>query len=157
MGSSDSREEPNGTLSPELVAYLVIEVPDRAAVAALVAPLRLLVARSAIRILDVVVVEVDHDGVVDALELDEVEGLEALREVCEPNGELLSEQDIRLATIGIRRGSAGLLLVTEDRWAAQLSAAAHVVGGRIVAGERVPPSRVDQARRERSRDEEDHT
>jgi hypothetical protein len=133
-------------IAADLVAYLVIEVPDRQAVASLVPPLCELVDRAAIRILDVVVVVKGHDGVVDALEVDEIDGLEALRRRCAPFGDLLSEQDIRLATLPIRPGSVGLALVTEDRWAAQLSSAAHVVGGRIVAGERIPPARVDLAR-----------
>jgi Family of unknown function (DUF6325) len=147
MTSTDARDDRNDTdVSADLVAYLVIEVPDRQAVASLVPPLCELVDRAAIRILDVVVVVKGHDGVVDALEVDEIDGLESLRSRCAPFGDLLSEQDIRLATLPIRPGAVGLTLVTEDRWAAQLSSAAHVVGGRIVAGERIPPARVDLAR-----------
>ena len=58
---------------------------------------------------------------------------------------LLSEHDIRLAALALPPGSAGLVLVTEDRWAASLDGAARRVGGRIVAGERISAHRLERA------------
>ena len=60
----------------------------------------------------------------------------------------------RFAAVGSRHpprrlalppGSAGLVLVTEDRWAAPLDGAARAVGGRIVAGERISAHRFELA------------
>jgi hypothetical protein len=57
---------------------------------------------------------------------------------------MLSENDIALASRALPPGTVGIVLVTEDRWAAPLSAAARRAGGLIVAGERIPPSRVEE-------------
>jgi hypothetical protein len=67
---------------------------------------------------------------------------------------MLSDNDIALASHALRPGTTGIVLVTEDRWAAPLSAAARRVGGRIVAGERIPPSRVEQVLAYPAEDEE---
>jgi hypothetical protein len=143
----EMRPSADAAVATDLVAYLVLELPDRQVLTSLAEPLRALVARRVIRILDVVVVERDSDGVVGALELDDLEGLEPLRDVCQRVGIELSERDIRLATLPVRPGAVGLVVLTEDRWASALSSAAHVAGGRIVAGERIPAVRVDRARR----------
>jgi hypothetical protein len=68
-------------------------------------------------------------------------------------GGMLTDHDIALASIALRPGTAGILVVTEDRWAESLSAAAQRAGGQIIAGERIPPARVNQALADRSGDE----
>jgi hypothetical protein len=59
--------------------------------------------------------------------------------------DLLSWRDIERAAAALRPGSAGVVVVTEDRWAEPLSTAARLVGGRIVAGDRIPPDRIEAA------------
>ena len=51
--------------------------------------------------------------------------------------------DIELASLALRPATAGIVLVTEDRWAESLSVAARRAGGRILGGERIPASRVE--------------
>jgi hypothetical protein len=58
---------------------------------------------------------------------------------------MLSEHDIGLAALALRPGTAGMVLVTEDRWATPLSRAAQRAGGQIVGGERIPASRIETA------------
>jgi hypothetical protein len=77
-----------------------------------------------------------------------------LRHVEGELGGMLSDNDIALASHALRPRTAGIVLVTEDRWAAPLSVAARRAGGLIVAGERIPPSRVEQALADWSEDEQ---
>jgi hypothetical protein len=55
---------------------------------------------------------------------------------------LLSEGDLELVALALQPGTVGIVVVSEDRWAVDLSMAAQEAGGEIVAGERIPPARV---------------
>ena len=145
MGDGADRVEGAEEVAPDLVEYLVVSVPDLDALGNLVPALGEMAAGGAIRILDLVAVARDVDGAVEVLEFEAVHSLAALSEVEGQVGRLLTERDIALASVAIRPGSAGIVLVTEDRWAEPLASAARRTGGRIVAGERVPRSRVEAA------------
>ena len=67
---------------------------------------------------------------------------------------MLSEHDIELASLALQRGTAGIVLVTEDRWAEPLAVAARQAGGQILGGERIPASRVESALTDRRFDDE---
>lgn len=136
---------------PDLVGYLVVAVPHPDALADLVPALTGLVGTATIRILDLVVVERGLDGAVEVRELEAVESLAGLRAVEGDVGGLLSDHDVELAAYALRPGTCGVVLVTEDRWAGQLSQAAQGAGGRIVAGERIPPARVEDVLADRHR------
>jgi hypothetical protein len=45
----------------------------------------------------------------------------------------------------VRVGEVALVVVVEDRWAEQLSAAARRAGGQIAAGERISSLRIEAA------------
>jgi hypothetical protein len=134
----------------DLVEYLIVAVPNLDSLARLVPALAEMARTGIIRILDVVALARTSDGAVEVLEFEAVASLAPLAEVKGQVGRLLSENDIALASIAIRPDSAGLVLVTEGRWAEPLSTAAQQAGGRILAGERVPPSRVEAALAESS-------
>ncbi|MGH9251319.1 MAG: DUF6325 family protein [Acidimicrobiales bacterium] len=140
MEPADRTEE----VTTDLVQYVVVVVPDQDALATVAPALAELVQAGRIRILDLVVLVRDHEGAVTVLELEAVESMRTLRHVEGELGDMLSENDIALASHALRPGATGIVLVTEDRWAAPLSAAARRAGGLIVAGERIPPSRVEQ-------------
>jgi Family of unknown function (DUF6325) len=144
---TDAREPPDRThgVATDLVQYVVVVAPDQDALATVVPALSELVQSGKIRILDLVVLVRDREDAVTVLELEAVESLAALQHVEGEHGGMLSENDIALASHALRPGTAGIVLVTEDRWAAPLSVAARRAGGLIVAGERIPPSRVEQA------------
>ena len=127
---------------PDLVEYLIVSVPELDSLEVLVPALRDLVDRAAIRILDLIVLVKDDEGVVRALEPDAVEALGSLRDI-PSEVTLLSEHDIGWASIALRAGTAALVLVTEGRWAEPLSSAAQRAGGQIIAGERIPAARVE--------------
>ena len=153
---TDPREPPDPTeeVASDLVQYVVIVVPDQAALAAVAPALAELVHTGDIRILDLVVLERDREGAVTVLEFEAVESIAVLRDVEGELGAMLSDNDVALASHALRPGTTGIVLVTEDRWAAPLSAAARRVGGLIVAGERISPSRVEQVLAYPAEDEE---
>jgi hypothetical protein len=146
-GPHTDRRDDVGTerVATDLVEYIIVAVPDVDSLKPLAPALAELVQRAAIRLLDVVVVLKGLDGSVDALELDAVESMAAVRDLLGDRGEMLSGHDVELAAVALRPGTAGLVLVTEDRWAQPLSEAARNAGGEILAGERIPAARVESA------------
>ena len=147
--SRNRRDQPDG-VAFDLVEYLIVAMPDVGSLVTLAPALADIVRSAAIRILDLVVVVKDGEGEITALELAQIDGMDFLRELVADAGELLSEHDIGLASLALRPGTAGLILVTEDRWAEPLSAAAQLVGGQIIAGERIPAARVESALADRA-------
>jgi hypothetical protein len=154
---TDAREPADRSLevTSDLVGYVIVAVPDQDSLAAVVPALAELVRTAKIRILDLVVLARDREGAVTVLEFEDVESMKGLRHVEGEVGGMLSEHDIALASIALRPGTAGIVLLTEDRWAEPLSAAARRAGGQIIAGERIPPSRVEDALADRAEDEQE--
>jgi hypothetical protein len=142
---NESRQHGNrpDDVATDLVEYIIVAVPGLESLVGLAPALAELVEREAIRILDLVVVVKSAGGAVTQLELDDVDGMAALRALDDGIGGLLSDHDIELASLALRAGSTGVILVTEDRWAEPLSAAAQRAGGQIVAGDRIPPAWVE--------------
>ena len=126
-------------VSTDLVEYFIVTVSDTDSLTLIGDALAELVRASAIRILDLVLLVKDGDGVVSALE---PESVDSLRHLPIDVGDMLSDHDIDLAALALRRDSAAVVLVTEDRWAQPLSVAAQRAGGQILAGERIPAARV---------------
>jgi hypothetical protein len=133
-------------VTTDLVEYVIIALPDLESLAAVAPALTELVQRSAIRILDLVVLVKDRDGVVTTFDLDDFGAISALRDVEGDLGGMLSDRDIGLASLALRPATTGVVLVIEDRWARPLSLAALRAGGQIITGERIPASRVETAR-----------
>lgn len=142
-------------VTSDLVEYVIVAVPDQDSLATVVPALAELVQTAKIRILDLVVLVRDREGAVTVLEFEDVESMAALRRVEGEVGGMLSDHDIALASTALRPGTAGIVLVTEDRWAEPLSAAARRAGGQIIGGERIPPPRVEGALADRSEDEQE--
>lgn len=138
------RSDPNG-FAPDLIQYLIVAVPDRAAVAQLLTALARLVGAETVRILDLVVLVKDDLGAVTVVASEEMDELADAAQIhCEASG-LLTDHDLELASFSVPPSSAGIMVVTEDRWAQPLSSAAREAGGRIEAGEFVPAQRVGAA------------
>jgi hypothetical protein len=139
-------------VAADLVEYLVIAFPDRAALGSVVPALTDIVRSEQVRVLDIAVLARVADGTLEMLELDEVDALAALGGLDGDLG-LLSENDLRMAAGAVRPGEVAVVLVAEDRWAEQLSLAARRAGGQIAAGERVPAVRVEAALADRADDD----
>jgi hypothetical protein len=131
-GSTEQPPDP----ATDLVEYLVVALPDLGALGTVVPALTDLARAEQIRVLDAVVLARGRDGAVAVLEVADVDDLAPLRDLAGDLG-LLSENDLRLASRAVRAGEVALVVVAEDRWAEQLSAAARRAGGQIAAGERI--------------------
>ena len=145
MTDPPERRDRTSEVVSDLVEYLIITAPDVDSLGTVAEALADLVRAGTIQLLDLVVLAKGGDGAIDVLELEAVDSLAALREVEGELGAMLSEHDLELASVAIPPGSAGIVLVTEDRWAEPLSVAARHAGGLISAGERIPASRVEAA------------
>ena len=133
----------------DLVEYLIVAVASRDALADIAAALAKLVESAEIRILDLVVLERDSNGAVSVIELEAIDSMAALRDLDIEVGGMLSQHDLELASLALKPGIPGVVLVTEDLWASP-SRAARRAGGQIVAGERIPAvRRVEAARADR--------
>lgn len=145
MNAEQHTSDQPEAVATDLVEYLIVSTADLDSLSMVATALAELVERAAIRVLDLVVVVKDLDGATAARELDGLDSMNALRVVTGDVGGMLSDHDIELASVAVRPGTAGVILVTEDRWAAPLSRAARLAGGQIIAGERIPASRVQLA------------
>jgi len=144
---SGSADHPSHEVVTDLVEYFVVVVRDSEALEKLIPALVEVVHSSAIRILDLVAVATDSNGVARFLEMDSITNSEDLKLLDAPLGGLLSSHDIDLVSLALAPDSTAIILVAEDRWAEPLSAAARQSGGEVLGGERIPRSRVEAALR----------
>jgi hypothetical protein len=109
------------------------------------AAIRDLVETGTVRIIDFAVVRKDSDGDVSLVELDDVESGPTLESLADAQFDLLSEQDLMTIAESLDPGSAALVVVWENTWAAQLAVAVRASGGRLAAFERIPHDAVASA------------
>lgn len=140
-------------VSTDLVEYLIVVVPNVDALSSVAVALADLVRAGTVRILDVVVLVRDEHGQLEVSEVKSVAGLAPLRDVAFETGGWLSDHDIEVSSLAVQPGMAGVVVVTEDRWAAPLSEAARRAGGQIIAGDRVAPRRVETVLADQSEDD----
>jgi hypothetical protein len=99
-----------------------------------------LVDRGIIRILDVMLVQKDADGVVTVLEISELGGqLSSHLEVFEgASTGMLGDEDAAVAGDGLEPGEAAALLCFENTWAAPFVTSVMRNGGKVLGFERIP-------------------
>jgi hypothetical protein len=144
MAEQGHGRDDSHSIETDLVEYVVVTVPDRESLPALQRALRELVGVGAIRVLDLVGLAREADGSLvpvdftgsDPAPPDPVDGDAAV---------MLTDHDVQLAALAVRPGMAGIVVLTEGRWAEPLSIAAHRAGGQIVGGERIPSQRIEAA------------
>ena len=144
MADRHSRGHVDRPVAPDLVEYLVVMVPEPDSLTALAAALGELVDSAVIRVLDLVGLVRNADGTLAKVEID-IDGNRSPAAVDTGAGVALSDHDIGLAALALPPGAAGIVVLTESRWAEPLGAAARLAGGQIVAGERIPSARVEAA------------
>ena len=111
-----------------------------------VAPaLRELQDSGTVRILDLTFLRKDGDGSVDVVELSDSDVALAFERVTGTEFDLLSEEDLASVGAGLEPGSAAMVVVWENTWAARLGTALRGSHGRVVLLERVPRDAVVQA------------
>ncbi|MFJ8826687.1 DUF6325 family protein [Streptomyces sp. NPDC102467] len=94
-----------------------------------------------VHVLDLTFVRKDADGSVVIVELSDTSDTEvadAFQHVTDVQFDLLSDADLRAVTDDLTPGSSAMIVVWENTWAAQLSAALRRSKGEIMMLERIP-------------------
>ncbi len=122
------------------VDYLVVEFPagSQQFTGAMAEQLARLVEAGTIRVLDMLVLTKDDRGDVEAFEMDDLEGLDELRQVEAELADILAADDVAHLAAAMEPGSAAGVLVWENVWAAPFAVAARRSGGQLVASGRIP-------------------
>jgi hypothetical protein len=130
------------------IDIVVIAYPAGSPMTGEAAPLLLeLVDRGIIRVLDAMFVMKNEDGSLSGFEARDLDdkGVGDFRVLEGASSGLLGDEDAAKAAEGIEPGSAALVLVYENRWAAPFVAAVRRNGGVPVAFERIPTQDVIDA------------
>jgi hypothetical protein len=122
------------------VDYLVVEFPPGASnfTGEMAAEIGKLVDARLIRVLDLLVLQKAEDGTIEALEINDLEGIDELRVAETQVAELLAADDITHLAAAMEPGSTAGVLVWENSWAAPFASAARRSGGQLIASGRIP-------------------
>jgi hypothetical protein len=132
-------EAHNEELGP--VDIVVIGYPADAPMTGDAVPLLLdLVERGIIRVLDVLFVIKNQDGSYSGFEATDLDGQSVgdFKLFEGASSGLLGEEDVGTAAEAIEPGSAAVLIVYENRWAAPFVAAVRRNGGVLIDSQRIP-------------------
>jgi hypothetical protein len=91
-----------------------------------------------IRVIDILILAKDVDGVVEAIELADLDDLGPLVELEAGLAELLAEDDVEHLAAAMDPGSIAGVLVYENLWAAPFASAVRRAGGELIANGRIP-------------------
>lgn len=122
------------------VDVVVIGYPAGAPMTGEAVPLLLdLVERGIIRVLDALFVKKEQDGTFSGFDLADVDEDTAgdLTVFAGATTGLLGDDDVALAAAEIEPGSAAVMIVYENRWAAPFISAVRRNGGVLIANERI--------------------
>ena len=97
-----------------------------------------LVESGTVRLLDMLILAKDADGTIEAMEIDEVPGLDEMRGLEAHVAEILAEDDVVNLAAAMEPGSVAGVLVWENAWAAPFGSAARRAGGQLIATGRIP-------------------
>ena len=139
------------------VDYLVVEFPAGASnfTGEMAKELLALIDAGTIRVIDILILTKDADGVVEAAELSDVAELGPLQQVEAELAELLAADDVEHLAAAMEPGSTAGVLVWENLWAAPFASAARRSGGQLIANggfpfrRSSPPSRRMQQQRQK--------
>ena len=122
------------------VDWIVVEFPGSRFNGQIAPALLDLVERDLIRVLDLLVLKKDADGLLEAFELSDLDEGEIgeLRTYESELAMLLSEEDVTSLAAAIEPGSSAAVLVWENTWAAPFGSAVRRSGGQLVASGRIP-------------------
>ena len=122
------------------VDYLIVEFPAGASnfTGEMAKELLALVDAGTIRVIDVLILTKNEDGIVDAMELSDIEQLGPLQAVEAQLAELLAAEDVENLAAAMDPGSTAGVLIWENLWAAPFASAARRSGGQLIANGRIP-------------------
>jgi predicted protein tyrosine phosphatase len=123
------------------IDIVVIAYPADAPMTGEAIPLLMdLVERGIIRVLDVLFVMENDDGTFSGFEAKDLDGdrIGDFKTFEGASSGLLGEADVKTAAEAIEPGSAAVVIVYENRWAAPFAAAVRRNGGVVVDNQRIP-------------------
>lgn len=122
------------------VDYVVVEFPAGAKnfTGEMAEELLKLVDAGTIRIVDVLILDKNEDGSVDATELSDIDQLGEMQAVEAELAELLAADDVAHLAAAMEPGSTAGVLIFENLWAAPFASAARRSGGQLIANGRIP-------------------
>src|SRR6476620_8487137 len=122
------------------VDYIVVEFPAGAShfSGEMASELAALVHAGTIRVLDVLVLQKDDDGNVDALEIEDLDELDEFRAIETELAEILAADDVEHLAAAMEPGTVAGVLIWENTWAAPFASAARRSGGQLIASGRIP-------------------
>jgi hypothetical protein len=122
------------------VDYLVVEFPAGAKnfTGEMAAELLKLVDAGTVRIIDLLILDKNEDGSVEATELSDIEQLGELQAIEAELAELLAADDVEHLAASMDPGSTAGVLIFENVWAAPFASAARRAGGQLIANGRIP-------------------
>jgi hypothetical protein len=139
----EAHEEELGPIDIVVIAY-----PAGAPMTGEAVPLLLdLVDRGIIRVLDALFVRENEDGTYSGFEATDLDdsSIGDFRVFEGASSGLLGEEDVATAAEALDPGSAAVLIVYENRWAAPFAAAVRRNGGVMVANQRIPVQELVEA------------
>ena len=122
------------------VDYVVVEFPAGAKnfTGEMAAELLKLIDAGTIRVIDVLILDKNEDGSVDATEFSDIEQLGELQAIEAELAELLAADDVDHLAASMDPGSTAGVLIFENLWAAPFASAARRSGGQLIANGRIP-------------------
>jgi hypothetical protein len=137
---TDSSETNTDLDSLGPIDFVVVEFPANESnfTGEMIEELLKLVEAGLIRMVDVLILVKDADGVVDALELSDVEDLGPLEALEAELAELLAAEDVAKLAEAMDPGSTAGVLIWENLWAAPFASAVRHSGGQLIADGRIP-------------------
>ena len=133
MGDQDVDE-----LGP--VDYLVVEFPAGKSnfSGEMAEELGALCDAGTIKLLDLLVLQKDDDGNIEAFEIDDLDEVSELVRLEAHIAEILAADDVVNLAASMENGSTAGVIVWENRWAAPFASAARRAGGQLIASGRIP-------------------
>ncbi|WP_327090241.1 DUF1269 domain-containing protein [Nonomuraea sp. NBC_01738] len=109
--------------------------------------IRELQEKGTIRIVDLSFVRKASDGTATAVEVADSEVAGSYAGLADEELDLLNDEDLRLVSEALDPGSAALVVVWENTWAAELGTALRAANSKVAMLERIPRPVVQQALR----------
>jgi Family of unknown function (DUF6325) len=122
------------------VDYLMVEFPPGQShfTGEMAAEIGRLVDAKLIRVFDILLLQKDEDGSIEAMELDELPALDELRQAEGQLAELLAAEDVAHLAEAMEPGTVAGVIVWENSWAAPFASTVRRAGGQLIATGRIP-------------------
>ena len=130
------------------VEYIIVGFPGNQFTGDVAPELGKLVESGTIRILDLVFITKDADGVAAAVEFEDHDDVALFNALDGDVGGFISDEDIEYAATELEPGSSAALLIWEDVWATPFVEAMRNSGGVLIEGSRIPHDLIEAAEAE---------